>query len=254
VTIATKIRNSSQVKFVNTFLANSFEGLKVEAQAFSASTCGWVQVKLAGEDEKVAVHYLSDKFGICPINLDQIERFTALKGYVNAIKNADKLEVDVGVNVPAVVNAAVPLQFLQACLVDGRKMALKKIAELFGFSENLPMKIKISNVDKEKKRLEATLSDEQIKLYGDWMRSLLDRLIVLGASSFQIKQALKTASCSRDIIGTESLGLFEWALECKLGTDAVGLIPKIGKNLPNATFSVFKSSEIWKFLGSNPIS
>ncbi len=86
MTIATKIRNLSQLKFVNDFLSSSFKGLKVEAQAVSASNHGWVQVKLSGEDEKVAVHYLSEKFGICPESLDQIERFVTLKGYVNTIK------------------------------------------------------------------------------------------------------------------------------------------------------------------------
>lgn len=253
MTIATKIRNPSQLESVDNFLASSFKGLKVEAQAFGFSNRGWVQIRLSGEDEKVAFHYLLDKFGICPASLEQIERFAALKGYVKTIENADKLEVDVGVNVPAVVNVAIPLQSLQACLVDGRKMALKKIAELFGLTKNLPIKIKISDIDKEEKRLEATLSNEQNKLYKDWRRSLLDRLIILGASSYQIKKALKTTSCSRDVVGMEPLGLFEWALECKLGTDAVGLIPKIGKNLLNATFSVFKAREIWKLLRNNSI-
>lgn len=254
VTIATKIRNLSQLKYVDNFLANSFKGLKIETQAFSVSKRGWVQVKLFGEDEKVAFRYLSDRFGICPTSLTQIKKFSALKGYLMAIESADRSEIDVGINVPAVVNAAVSLQSLQACLVDGRKVALKKIAELFGFAENLPVTIKISNVDEEKIRLEATLTYEQVKLYRDWAGSLLDRLIILGASSYQIKKALKVTSCSRDVVSIESLGLFEWALECKLGTDAIGLIPKIGKNLPSATFTVFKSREICKFLGDSLIA
>jgi hypothetical protein len=253
VTITAKIRNPSQLKFIDTFLANSFKGLKVKAQALNVSSRGWIQVKISGEDEKVALHYLLSKFGICPASLDQIKKFTVLKGYLATIESADRLDVDVGVNMPTVVNATIPLQSLQACLVDGRKIALKKIAELFGFTENLPVTVKISSVDKEKMCLEATLSDEQIKLYHYWIFSLLDRLIILGASYYQIKKALKVASCSRDIVSVKPLGLFEWALECKLGTDAIGLIPKIGKNLPNATFSVFKSREIWKFLGNSSV-
>jgi hypothetical protein len=42
--------------------------------------------------------------------------------------------------------------------------------------------------------------------------------------------------------------MFEHALTCKLGTDAAGLIPKIGKKLPSATFSVFNASRIERFL------
>jgi hypothetical protein len=44
---------------------------------------------------------------------------------------------------------------------------------------------------------------------------------------------------------------------CKLGTDAVGLIPKIGKNLGNAGFAVFSPGRILAFFGNElplPIS
>jgi hypothetical protein len=44
---------------------------------------------------------------------------------------------------------------------------------------------------------------------------------------------------NRDILGIEPLGLFEHAATCKLGTDAEGLIPKIGKSLRNSTLQVF---------------
>jgi hypothetical protein len=44
--------------------------------------------------------------------------------------------------------------------------------------------------------------------------------------------------------------MFEHALTCKLGTDAAGLIPKIGKKLPSATFSIFNGRRIQGFLKS----
>jgi len=50
------------------------------------------------------------------------------------------------------------------------------------------------------------------------------------------------------------LGLFEHAIVCKLGTDAAGLIPKIGKKLWSAKFSVFSPKRIIEFLGDYSMS
>ena len=50
---------------------------------------------------------------------------------------------------------------------------------------------------------------------------------------------LERTRLNRDVIGMEALGLFEHALTCKLGTDAAGLIPRIGRYMRHADFSVF---------------
>jgi hypothetical protein len=47
------------------------------------------------------------------------------------------------------------------------------------------------------------------------------------------------------------MGMFEHALTCKLGTDAAGLISKIGRKLRNARFTVFNPRKIRKFLEPN---
>jgi len=93
------------------------------------------------------------------------------------------------------------------------------------------------------------LAEKQVTLYRSWTKSLLDRLVVLGASSNEVMLALKQARCNRDVVDVEALGLFEHAIVCKLGTDARGLIPKIGKRLRNTNFSIFNPRRILKFLG-----
>jgi hypothetical protein len=60
--------------------------------------------------------------------------------------------------------------------------------------------------------------------------------------------ALRKAGLNRDVLNVEPLGLFEFAVTCKLGTDAAGLIPKIGKNLRSATFTVFDPKRLLEFL------
>jgi hypothetical protein len=86
---------------------------------------------------------------------------------------------------------------------------------------------------------------------------LLDRLIIVRASADNIKLALKYGGLTRDIVDVEPLGFFEHAVLCKLGTDARGLIPRIGRNLKEATFAVFSPRRILRILEntqSPPIS
>jgi hypothetical protein len=82
----------------------------------------------------------------------------------------------------------------------------------------------------------------------------LDRLIVLRAALGDVRMALERARLNRDVIETERLGLFEYALTCKLGTDAAGLIPRVGRYMRNAIFVVFSASRIIRFIGETPIT
>jgi hypothetical protein len=255
VTLLTKAYNNSQLKLVDDFLRSAFKGLNVTTDAVRVTPHNWVEATVSGEDEKVALRYLVDKIGLCPASLAGIRRFSAIRGRITAMgKNNGKLCVDIGVYLPESINATIPLQRLQAQLAEGRKVALKEIAELYGFGENLPLGIKISNVNVERKLIEAVLSEEQLILYEKWTKSLLDRLIILGASLGEIESALKRAGCNRDVINIEPLGLFEYGIVCKLGTDAEGLIPKIGRNLRNASFTVFDPKKVLDFLGYSTAS
>jgi len=112
----------------------------------------------------------------------------------------------------------------------------------------LPLSVKILAMDKEKNHVEATLSEKQLTQYGNWTKSLLDRLIILGSSTYDVRSTLTKAGLNRDVLNVETLGLFELAAICKLGTDAEGLIPKIGKNLRNATFTIFSPKKVLEFL------
>lgn len=248
VTLPIKVYSNFQLKLVDEKLQSMLKGLKVEMKICGVSSRGLVQIAVSGEDEKVALNYLRGQIGLCPTFLQHVEKFSTVKGYVASL-NKKELYVDIGIASPNTVEAAIPLTLLQAQLVDGRKMALEKIADLFGFVENLPLSVKICSVNKEKSRVEAVLSEKQLALYRSWTKSLLDRLIVLGASFNEIVLALKKTGCNRDVVNIERLGLFENAVVCKLGTDAVGLVPKIGRKLRNANFSIFNPRENIEFLG-----
>jgi hypothetical protein len=245
LTLLTKINNDYQLKQIDKALKLAFEGLEVEAKILGIVADRWVQIALAGEDEGIATNYVIKEIGLCPSNLENVKKLSTLNGYIsNVEKNGEELSIDVGVFEPKIVHATIPLHHLQAQLLDGRKIALGKIAELFGFCKNLPVNIKVTRLSEEESRIEAELSSRQIRKYTVWRESLLDRLLVLGSSLHEIKMTLEHAKLDRDVIDVEPLGLLEHALTCKLGTDAAGLIPKIGRKLRNAKFAVFNSEKL----------
>lgn len=246
VTLLSKVYTNHQITLVKNQLKSTLKGLKVKIENVEATPRGWIQVNFSGEDEKAALSYLEEEIGSCPVHIGNLKKFSTTKGYIMDLSESkEELCLDIGIISPKTINATIPLQHLQAQLADGRKLALKKLAELFGFCEGLPLTAKITSINEN--HIEATMAETQLKLYKKWTKSLLDRLIILGASQQEINTALKNAKCKNDIVEIEQLGLFEHAAACKLGTDAVGLIPKVGRNLPNTTLGVFKPKTILEF-------
>jgi len=249
LTLLTRINTDYQLKQIDKALKLAFKGLETEAKILGIAADKWVQIALAGEDEKIATNYVIKEIGLCPRNLENVKKLSTLNGYISKLeKNGEELSIDVGVFEPESVHATVPLRRLQAQLVGGRNFALGKIAELFGFCKDLPLNIKVICIKEKESCIEAELSSSQIRKYTVWQESLLDRLLVLGSSFHEINLTLEHAKLDRDVIGVESLGLLENALTCKLGTDAAGLIPRIGRNLKNAKFVVFNPKRLREFL------
>jgi hypothetical protein len=256
LTLLVKASNSGQLKQIGDLLKSEFENLDLEVKVLGNPVNKWVQVSLSGEDEVIATSYINKKLGTCPISIKNVNKFSVLKGYISKVDTAkQELKVDVGVFEPKITQATIPLAYLQAQLADGRKVALKKISEIYGFNENLPLSIKVIRINGEEDEvLQAELSMEQIEKIRLWQQSLLDRLIILGSSLGEIETVLERTRLNRDVIGTEALGMFEHALTCKLGTDATGLIPKIGRYMRNAAFIVFNPKKIIGFLGEQALN
>ena len=248
-TLLTRICDSNQLAATQKAISSALEGLVVEIKFEWVLANRWVQVSFSGEDEGVASNYVSKEVGFSPSNFEDVKRFTTQKGYIaNLDKNKEELQLDLGIFQPKIVFATVPLRRLQAQLADGRKIAFNKIAELYGFCDGLPLDIKIVEIDEETNSLEAELSAEQVVKYGFWQESLLDRLIVIGSSLYDVKKILNRDGLTRDVTNIETLGMFEHVLTCKLGTDAAGLIPKIGRCLKKARFAVFNPRRLREFL------
>jgi hypothetical protein len=253
VTLLAKAYNSHQLRHVDQSLKSEFKDLKVETKILGTTSLGWIQISISGQDETPSLHYLSDRFGFCPITLENINKFSTIEGRVAALRTDESvLRIDIGVFSPQIIDAAISLQRLQTQIGEGKKTPLKKITRLYGLCRNLPITVKILHIDNDEGYIEAELAESQQRRYIDWNESLLDRLLIMGASQDEIELTLERARLDRDVIDIEPLGMFEHAVVCKLGTDAAGLIPKIGKQLRGAFFSVFRPKTVLEFFEGKP--
>jgi hypothetical protein len=245
LTLLTRIYNSHQLKQMDKTLGNLLGGLSIEVTVTGTPANKWVQLELEGEDQEIATNLLQRETAFCPTRLTNIKKFASLKGYItNLQKNQDQLTLDVGVFEPKTVYATVSLKHLQAKLGQSNVPSLKQLSELWGFSDNLPLNLKVLNVKPEESLLEAELQPKQVEQLLTWRDSLLDRLVVLGSPLYEVKAVVEQEGLSRDVIDYEALGMFEHALVCKLGTDAAGLIGRLGHRLRKSRFTVFNPKHV----------
>jgi len=248
ITLLEKLYGAFNQQRFQTKLASLCKDLKVEARVVGKTSRGWVQVELTGEDERVAMEFLDREIGVASVSIDKVKRFSTVKGKVIfAGEKEQELLVDIGVYSPRVYDVTIPLERLQAQLADGKKLPLKRLIELFCLYDYMPLHVKITrDVKSEHEKVEAELAETQLSKLIQWINSSLDRLIVLGATLSQVKHAIKVSGHNRDIIRVETLGLLEHAVVCNLGTDAIGLTPKLGPHLYTATLAPFTPRKIQK--------
>ena len=248
LTLFVKAFNDGQLKQVADLLKNQYEELDVDAKIAAHPVYKWVQASIEGEDEAVAAAFARKEIGVCHENLGSVEENVVLKGYVSKVdESGGQLVVDVGVFEPKAVNAIVSLQTLRTQFSAGKEASVKKIAEAYGIAAGLPISVRVTS--KEDDCLKAELSPEQVEKLRGWRQSLLDRLIILRANRELVTATLERTRLDRDVIDVEQLGFFEFALTCKLGTDARGLVPRLGRYMRNAVFVVFNAKNSLMFSG-----
>ncbi len=240
LTLSARIYSSHQLRELEKILSGLLGDLSLQYSIAGTVAGRWAQVDVAGEDEAVATRLLEREAGFCPINLENVRKFSSHTGYVvNLEQSKEEVMLDFGVFEPKTVHASVKLASLQAELPKSNGVPLKKLAQMWAICENLPLEFKVLEVNIEKYSVKATLQPDQIRRFIQWRDSLLDRLLIMGASLGEVSAAVDQAGLMRDVVEVERLGMFEYALVCKLGTDAAGLIGRIGRLLRKARFTVF---------------
>jgi hypothetical protein len=231
---------------IEPLLKSLCKGLDVQVKIKGATAQGWIQVNVDGEDEKAALQLFANEFGFAPVSIEKVEKFSVLRGRIVsslASEKTNELLVDVGIFQPKIVYAKIRLEALRAQLADGLELPLQRLIELYCLLYNVPLYVKILDV-KTNGNLIAELAEQQLALYNDWLSLMLDRLLVLGAPLRVVKYAVEASGHFRDVVKVESLGWLEHMIVCKLGTDAVGLIPAIGRILRGASMAPFSPKKV----------
>ena len=252
VTVLEKLYGLSSPETVETLYSSLVSGLKVQLRFAGTTDRMWIQLEVSGEDETAALNLLDHEVGLASVSLDKLKRFSVLHGkVVFSGKSEKELYVDLGVFSPTTCDAILSGKRLCAQLADGKKLPLQKLVELFCLYDNMPLEVKIvQGVEEANSNVEAGLSEAQFSLFSGWVRCRFDRLIILGSLFSDVERAVKFSRHSRDIIKIESLGVLEQLVLCKLGTDAVGLIPKLGRYLKSAVLVPFSPKKIIEAVGS----
>ena len=245
-TLLEKRYGSVSLPNLETMLSSMCKDLRVKIKVQGRTTRDWIRIEVTGEDEPVALRLLDREIGLAPTSTERVGKFSALRGKViESTRSATELRIDVGVFAPKVCDAVIPRQRLQTQLTAGKNLSLQRLIKLFCLYDFTPLHVKIvTDLNVEEGFWEAELSETQLCQLSDWLSSNLDRLIVLGAGEREVEASTERSRHSRDVLRIETLGLFEHAILCKLGTDGVGLIPKLGPYLRHAHFAPFSPRKI----------
>jgi hypothetical protein len=230
-------------------LASQLFGIDARAVVTRNKSRNWVQIGITGSDLRVATHYLDKRFGIAK-EFSSLQLPVVLRGkIVDSGKVGYGLYVDVGFFSQEPIDVLIPLHRLRSHLVDGKKMSIKEIINLFCLHDNLPFIVRLINADKKRNHVWAEPADEQINRFRKWSTTHSDRVIVLGAHLEQIQHAISASNLQRDVVKIDELGFLEHSLLCKLGTDAPGVIKILGQHLPRVPLYTFSPRKIVNAVG-----
>ena len=252
VTVLEKLYGSGSPEIFEKLYSGLVSGLEVRLSFAGTTNRRWIQLQVSGEDETAALSLLDCEVGLAPISLEKLKKFSVVQGkVVFSNRSNNELYVDLGVFSPETCDAAISKKRLCVQLADGKDVALQELAELFCVYDNMPLEVKVAeDAEEGNKSVEAFLSEAQVSLFSGWVGCRFDRLVVLGSLFDDVERAVKLSRHFRDIIRVESLGVLEQVVLCKLGTDAVGLIPKLGRYLKSAVLVPFSPKKILEALGS----
>jgi len=251
VTLLEKIYGPNKETAIKAFqhiVTSLIRDLNVKIVRIEKDVKGWIKITLNGEDTEAAKNYLTKEF-YSTVLINQLKNGDIRKGkLIDVEKYGYGIYIDIGVISPHPKDALIPLYVLRRQLANNHKVSTRQIIKKYAFMNNLPLEVKIIDVDERFDTIEVELSENQIKKYKKWINQELDRIIICGATRQMIRKAIIKSGHLQDILSIERLGLLEHTVVCKPGTTAQGLIAEIGKYLPKIPMKAFKPKEVKKWL------
>jgi len=240
-----KVEEKLFCKELETTLAGLRGGLKVELKLQPFSKDGWAVVEIQGDDSEVFVELVSRKFGLVPSEISKVERHGNYRGIVKRFDS--DLIVDIGIQRPKPAIIRVKLSSVRAQLTDGRGSATaRELAESYCLFPGTPVSVRITSLEPDATQIEGWLSDPQIDTFAEWINCGLERIQAYDCLQSELDFAIHKARLMRDVVSTEQLNMTTHSVLCKIGTDAVGVIPKLGSILKRSMLQPFVPQRIRK--------
>jgi len=205
----------------------------------------FVSAEVQGTDSEFLIELIKRKMRLAPRNLSEIEVNDNLKAFVSGInKKRQSIEVEIG-PIPS-VKCEVARDALMAQLCDGKDISVERVAQTYCLEEGVPTLVRITSTDPGRRQIEAWMSDDQIARFEQWRRERFHRIIAVGGSQEELREAIRLSRTERDIIEIEELSFTASSLVCKLGTEAPGIIALIGRHISNFKLHAFLPERIDK--------
>ncbi len=220
------LKQGSQV--IARVLAAQAKGLKMVSD-FSLQG-QWLQIRAKGADADAFLNLLRQEQGEAPVSRAKLGKWDIVRGFVaGAGRIGYGVYVDIGIQDPAPKDALYPLHRMRAQLADGEAKSAREILDSNALVDYVPLRMTVTEFQGE--NISVEMEDEARDRIVSWRKYPFDRVIVVGANRTQAENAVKASGLQSDIVEVESLSLFVQSLVCKIGTDAPGVIAKIGGSL-----------------------
>ena len=225
---------------LRTIIAKKATGLEVEWE--SSLTQGWLTLRVRGEDSEAFGNLLRKQMGEAPVEIAKVEKWDILKGYITGAGRVGfGVYIDVGVLHPRPKDALYPLHRLRAQLSDGMQESAKQVLATNALVDYFPVKTVVTEIEEDKITVE--LADETLAMFQAWRKFPFDRLVAVGLSIDQAHKVRLQMRLTSDIIEICPLSLFVQSFVLKVGTDAPGIIAKVGSRLPGVRLAGYRA---WK--------
>ncbi len=206
---------------------------------------GWVKVRVSGPDERVAENIITRIYGRVP-SITEVKEGDEFRGFL-----IDVGKVGYGLYLKSFIedkDALYPLFEMRRQLADGHKVPARAIAKAYGLIDGIALQLRVTKVLPEGVYVE--LSPRQLGVIKGIIFQELDGLFVVGATPKELDRALIRTGHKRDV-RVRRLSFLSHLLICKRGTQARGLIPRLGPHLPGSVFSILSWSRVKDLVRGN---
>ena len=215
-------------KFIARALAEKANGLEMESDFGQQGQ--WLQVRARGEDADAFLNLLKHDHGEASVSRANLEKWDVVRGFIaGAGRIGYGVYIDIGIQDPRPKDALYPLHRMRAQLADGEPKSAREILDANALVDCVPLKMIVTELEGE--NISVELDDQARDNLVSWRRYPFDRVIVVGADKAFVEKAVMASGLQSDVVKVESLSLFVQSVLCKIGTEAPGVIAKIGSRL-----------------------